>query len=263
MIRGIAQVAVVVVSLGSVVGCSSLATLVTEESTAPSSDVRLSFDIADGIVLRTVNYEISGNGYLRQGSIDVSQSLGLSAMIGGIPVGTGYTITVTATSTDGTLNCAASATFSVVENVMTTVPLHLVCRFGTRPGGVAVTTEIDNCPFVDSLSASPLETGVGGSIALRAHAADPDSPPESLSLSWSDGVASFSQTGQSTSAISLQCEQAGTSRITVTAADADCSQGASVEITCTGGDVTAPAGRASWIWHEISSTSWREEPSSR
>ena len=47
------------------------------------------------------------------GTIDVSHSQTISATIGGIPAGNGYSLTITGTAIDGLTTCTGSATFSI------------------------------------------------------------------------------------------------------------------------------------------------------
>src|SRR6187402_1733341 len=52
----------------------------------------LALTAAPGVTINAVTYTITGNGFSKTGSIDVSGAPTISATIGGIPAGTGYTI---------------------------------------------------------------------------------------------------------------------------------------------------------------------------
>ena len=70
--------------------------------------------------LNTANYAISGpNAFARAGSIDVSHSQTISATIGGIPAGDGYSVSISGTATDGLTTCSGSATFSITPKMTT------------------------------------------------------------------------------------------------------------------------------------------------
>src|SRR5688572_3538326 len=49
------------------------------------------------VTLNSVDYVITGSGFVKNGAIDVSKSRTISATIGGIPAGTGYSLTLSAT----------------------------------------------------------------------------------------------------------------------------------------------------------------------
>jgi hypothetical protein len=68
-----------------------------------SGTLGVKLQVAPGITLLTVSYSITGNGFTKAGSIDVGDSPKITANIGGIPAGSGYTIALTANSVqDGT-----------------------------------------------------------------------------------------------------------------------------------------------------------------
>src|SRR4051794_112888 len=50
----------------------------------------LNLDVGSGVTLNAVTYTITGNGFSKTGTIDVSGSSTISGTIGGIPAGNGY-----------------------------------------------------------------------------------------------------------------------------------------------------------------------------
>src|SRR5215467_1677029 len=87
----------------TLIGCSSGQGAGTPPVGSEESTGALGFalQLATGQTINTASYSISGpNGFSKSGSIDVSNSSTLSATIGGLPTGTGYQITITATTTD-------------------------------------------------------------------------------------------------------------------------------------------------------------------
>src|SRR6185369_12950769 len=60
-----------------------------------TGSVGLQLQLAFGMTLNTVSYTITGPaGFTRAGTVDVSNSSTLSVVIGGIPFGTGYQISL-------------------------------------------------------------------------------------------------------------------------------------------------------------------------
>jgi len=90
--------------ISAIVGCGDQGS----GSNAPASsnqestgEVNLALQLANGGTLNSATYTIVGpKGFSKTGSIDLSSATKLSATIGGLPVGTGYTITINATTTD-------------------------------------------------------------------------------------------------------------------------------------------------------------------
>ena len=103
------------------------------------------------------------------GTIDVSQSSTVSAVIGGIPFGAGYQISLRGTTTDGRGVCMGSATFDVSAPGTKTVPVHLTCDVQPNVGSISVNGQINVCPRIDGVTASPGEVAFGGSISLVGH----------------------------------------------------------------------------------------------
>src|SRR4051812_47189293 len=69
---------------------------------------------AGGLQLNAVQYVIVGNGFTKSGSIGVTDSTKISAVIGGIPAGNGYTITLSAVdASNAATTCSGSASFNV------------------------------------------------------------------------------------------------------------------------------------------------------
>src|SRR5688572_21520724 len=147
-------------------GCSS------DEGTASDvGEIGLNLQLAPRVTLDSVSRTVSnaGTGFSRSGTVNVRSSNGLSFQIGGLPTGSGYIITLSATSVDGSLSCLGSASFEVVAGSVTPVGLELDC-VGARAdaGAVIVTGTAQVCANIDALDVAPLETSVNGNIALGA-----------------------------------------------------------------------------------------------
>lgn len=233
-------------------GCSGAP--FTSESGAPPIDLErtgsagFELEVGAGVTLHGVSYVINGNGFTKEGVVDISQSPILTAVIGGIPAGDGFTITITATSIDGSVTCVGTATFAVMEGLITKVTIHLQCRFGHRVGKIGLHADVNLCPAIEEVTATPMETGMGSTITLFTRLADSDGPASALDMILADGLTSLSLHGRDTAAIELTCVEPGPSRITVTASDGECLQGTAVDVTCSGSG-TGP--RAVWTWKQL------------
>lgn len=151
----------------------------------------MDLQIAPGITINTVNWTISNTttGFSRSGSATVRFSNLISFQSSAIPAGAGYSITLTATSVDGTFTCTGTASFSVNAGHTTPVGLTLSCSTAAANQGTIVvigTTQI--CANLDSLGASPLETAVNSQIALSATAS---AGPVPTTLLWTATAGTF------------------------------------------------------------------------
>ncbi|HLK91910.1 MAG TPA: alkaline phosphatase family protein [Polyangia bacterium] len=202
-------------------------------SATGSVDIAL---VQGGVTINSVNYTINGPAnFSKSGTIDVSQSATLSTIIGGLPAGNGYTITLTATGTDGT-SCGGSATFNVTAGAVTKVSVTLECHQPAKTGSISVTGTLNVCPNLDALSASPAEVAVGATLSVSATADDPDNGPSPLAYSWtaSSGVLKNANTASPT----FECTSTGPATITVSVSDGDplatCAAQGSLQVTCSG-----------------------------
>jgi hypothetical protein len=79
--------------------------------------------------LTSVTYTIIGGSFVKSGSIDVSNSTRLSAVIGGIPFGTNYALTLASSGVGPPqTDCSGSATFDITGPGPTPVGVQLSCR---------------------------------------------------------------------------------------------------------------------------------------
>jgi hypothetical protein len=147
--------------------------------------VSASLQLSPTTALNTASYAISGPGaFSKSGDIDVSGSKTISATIGGIPAGNGYSLTINATATDGLTVCTGSTTFSITPKMTTVVVIKIQCREPAKTGGVSINGTVNVCPVVDAISASPGDVTIGGSSVISAAAHDSDGKPAALSYSW-------------------------------------------------------------------------------
>src|SRR5450432_574310 len=205
--------------LVSVASCDGLATRVGDVGA-----VKMSLDVAGGGTLSSVAYLVSGPAsFSKTGSIDVSHSATIAAAISPLPAGTGFSIALSATSTDGGTMFIGSASFDVVAHQTTSVLVHLLCRQPTTNGTISFNGALNVCPLIDSLGASPAEVFVGGSIALAGQAHDTDMAPSPLAYQWvtSSGALSNAAAQNPT----FTCSAAGLVTVTLTVTDGDSGAG--------------------------------------
>src|SRR6478736_2996312 len=212
-------------------------------------DVAFELQAASGVTLNTVSYTIIGPAsFSKSGSFDVSQSSKIGALIGPLPVGVGYTITLNANSVEGTSSCSGSAQFDVVARQTTPVPVSLTCHEGPRTGSVMINGALNICPTLDSVGANPAEVLVGTTIALSVSAHDSDAGPAALSYRWTAASGSLSDANSANP--TFTCLVPGSVQLSVSASDGDplasCADARTITVQCSAvGAGSAGAGGAS------------------
>src|SRR5262245_41551301 len=184
------------------------------ESAQPerTGQVGIELQIAPGIVVSSVEYVITGPlGFSRRGQIDVSNSSTVSAIIGGIPFGGGYQISLLASSADARVSCAGSATFDIDGPALRAVPVHMTCQVQPGTGSILVNGQLNACPRIDGIDATPAEVAVGGTIALSSTTVDVDHAPSPLAFAWT--TTSGTLAGAATASPTLTCTQVGVATV--------------------------------------------------
>jgi acid phosphatase len=215
----------------SIAGCATEAI----ESAQPENtgQVGLDLQLAPGLQLTTVTYTITGpSGFSRMGTIDVTHSSTVSAIISGIPFGAGYHIAIRGTTVDGTTACMGSAAFDIDGPATKSVPLHATCEVQPDTGSILVNGTLNVCPRIRGIDASPAEVAFGGTITLQATATDVDHAPSPLTFQWT--TTSGTLGGAATTSPTLTCTKVGLVTITLAASDGDaaCSSSRSVDVVC-------------------------------
>ncbi|HEY3255160.1 MAG TPA: PKD domain-containing protein, partial [Polyangiaceae bacterium] len=222
----------------AIVGCGDQGSATNAPASASqesAGEVNLALQLANGATLNSVSYTIVGpNAFSKSGSIDLTSATRVSATIGGLPAGTGYTITINGTTTDSSATCGGSATFAVQARTSVPVTVPLTCHEAPRTGSVMVSGALHVCPTIDSLSANPNEVIVGGTVALAAAAHDSDAAPSPLSFAWTTTSGTLSSaTAQNPT---FTCTAPGTATVTLSVADGDpaatCADTQTATITC-------------------------------
>ncbi|HEX3772150.1 MAG TPA: hypothetical protein VHV30_14840 [Polyangiaceae bacterium] len=192
-----------------------------------------------GEILDSATWTITGpNGastVVASGEVDLQDSQVLSFVSGGIPAGSGYEISVSAVSADGTVQCVGSATFAITAHQTTNVTILVQCTAGaSEAGAAAIGAQTYACAVVGGASANPNETTVGFSVGLSATAIAPN--PASLTYAWSAPSGSFNAPGASTT--DFTCAAAGPVAVTVTVSDGPIPMGASCNAALASSTVT-------------------------
>jgi hypothetical protein len=194
--------------------------------------ISVALQLAGGGTILSASYKITGpNAYSKMGNIDLSKSTTLSTTIGGIPAGTGYSITLNAATSDGSQTCAGSGTFDVLAGKTATVSVGMSCKEAAKTGSVYVQGKLNVCATIDGIAANPAEVAVGSTIALAAGAHDTDSGPSALTYAWDPGTGTVDNASASPT---FTCVTAGTTTVKLTVSDGDpaCATTQSVDVTC-------------------------------
>jgi hypothetical protein len=197
--------------------------------------VAMNLDLGGGVLVNSASYNITGPGsFTRSGTIDLSHSTTLSAIIAGLPAGNGYNITITATSTDGQSTCVGSAMFNVTAHATSAVSVHLACHEAPRSGSAMVNGTLNVCPVVDGVGANPSEALVGTGIRLSGNAHDSDAGPQALKYAWTATSGVFDNASSQNPLFT--CSVPGPVTITLTVSDGDpsptCPDNLSVTVQC-------------------------------
>jgi len=229
---------------GSVVaGCSSSVVPGAGQQAAkegPQGEVTLGLLPVTGVQLNSVHYVVSNaaGATVSEGDLPTPGdakdfSFGLS-----LPVGTGYTISLTAASADpnDNITCGGSyGPFPVVANTSTAFSLTLTCHDDTNGqivGNVDVKT--DACPRVlfDYIVATPSTADVGKTIAVAGKAHDLDG--KALTYSWKIAdptIGTFAPLAGATS--TFTCAKGAPNQVvTVTAANGECTKSLTTTVSC-------------------------------
>jgi hypothetical protein len=227
--RKLALNLVAVVGLSALIGCQGTPNGSSGAAPGAVGSVALALQVAPGITVNSFAYSISGP-HAYNGSIDVSNSTKVSAVIGGVAAATGYSLTLTGTSVDGQTTCSGtSAAFNVVGGAITSVSVVIDCHTPSQTGSVLVNGTINVCPSIDSVSANPPN---GTAIALASAAHDPDGGPQALSYSWTTSSGTLSSA--TAASPTLTCSAPGNVSLTLTVSDGDaaCNATFNLQVTC-------------------------------
>jgi hypothetical protein len=191
--------------------------------------VSIDFVVPGGVGnLTTANWQVLQNGNPLVPALQDQIVLGAATSTSApnfsvfIKAGTGYSISMTATTSSSVACTGLSSTFSITAGGTTAVPLALACGgTGAAPtGGRATVTATvggaDSCPNLSYLDISPTTLKVGDTALLGGMATDPDSG-DTLSYLWSAPSGTF--TNPTTQAATYKCAGTGAVNVTFTYQD--------------------------------------------
>lgn len=236
-VEKVATFALACVGCVTVMGCSGgdEANAPSPESRSSTGSIDLDLQLASGATINTASYSITGpNGFTKSASLDLSASSTLSAVIGGLPPGTGFQITITATSTDGATSCSGSASFDVLAGQTVSVTVPISCSEAASTGSIIVNGTLNLCPTIGGISANPAEVQVGGAIALSAAAQDSDASPSALTYAWTASAGTLSSTTAADPTFTCTAPGPVTLQLTVTDGDPSptCSPTLTAQVNC-------------------------------
>ena len=231
-----------VLGLAFVAGCSGSSPASTGHSDEHAGDVSLALQVGSS-PLTSARYTIIGPAsFSRSGTIDVSQSTKLSVTVAGIPAGTGYSVTLSASTPDASITCNGSASFAVTARETTPVTVAVTCKEKAKTGSVSINGTVNICPVADGIMANPSALSVGGSAVVAGLAHDTDAAPVALGYNWTASSGTLSSATDSNP--TFTCTAPGTATLTLTVSDGDvtvgCADTLSTSIECSG--PVCPAG---------------------
>jgi hypothetical protein len=190
----------------------------------------MALTLPGGATINTIAWVITGpNGastVATQGTVNVQNSLSVAFTVGNIPAGSNYAISLSGTSTDGTVTCAGSMQFNISARATTNVTDLLQCNGAiSEAGSLAIVGQAYDCAAWSGVTVLPSETAIGGSIALAATATAAN--PAGLTYAWSAPSGSFS--APTSASTNYSCTTAGTITLTLTVGDGPIPDGGSCD----------------------------------
>jgi hypothetical protein len=209
-----------------------------------TGSVGLELTLPGGEGVSVVHWTLAGPNnaatVVQSGSVDVHASGGAMFLVSRIAPASGYTMILSAGSTDGGVSCEGSASFAVAPHTTTTVAVQLGCTATGMGGpGTVVSGTLFDCASWNTVTASPAETTVGSSVALGATATAPIEA--NVTYAWS--APSGQINGASSANATFTCTAPGPVSVTLRVGDGTVPEGSTcnptlgtdvITITCTG-----------------------------
>ncbi|HEY6881946.1 MAG TPA: hypothetical protein VI299_28150, partial [Polyangiales bacterium] len=117
----------------------------------PVGSLGLALELAPGVVVNAVDYQITGQGFTLEGTLNVPGGVGstFNAIINEVPAGSGHVIKLRAVAAgDAGLACAGQATFSVSAGTTTQVDVVLSCDGIDLGGSASINGSFNICPSI-------------------------------------------------------------------------------------------------------------------
>jgi hypothetical protein len=148
--------------------------------------VGMALTLPGGEHISKLTYKLTNGINTYPGSYDVTNTVTPSFVIANVAAGTGYQLTLSATTDDGLSTCsfpsvgtANTQNISVLNRTTTTVNVNMQCvvNAGTDAGNILVNASTSNCPVWNSIVANPVnitldaglnvnDSGIPGSSAF-------------------------------------------------------------------------------------------------
>jgi hypothetical protein len=193
---------------------------------ADTSSVGLNFGIAHGVSISAFDYVLIGPAFgPLKGRLDVSDpNAAVSGVVGGIPPGAAYNLSLSAVTSDGGTFCGADSVFDVTLGTQTSLDISMVCV----NANTTKTIEIDGVGHVCPLVASSTIARTGEAITLSASAYSFDELP--IAFLWEASAGTLATPNQRVSL--YQCGPGGGQTVRVTVSDGQCDDLALVDVAC-------------------------------
>jgi hypothetical protein len=221
-----ATAAVTIAALAA--GCGANADL--PPPSADTGSVALNFGIAHGLSISAFDYAISSPSAAVgawTGRLDVADAnASVSGVIGGLPPGAAYELSLSATTDDGGTFCGADSVFDVVAGSPTSLVISMVCL----NANTTRTIEVDGVAHVCPLVASSTLARTGDAITLSASSYSFDELPIGFLWEASAGVL----TSPNERASAYECGPGGVQEVRVTVSDGKCDDLALLDVGCPG-----------------------------
>ncbi len=214
--------------------------------------VGMTLTLLGGEMITTISWTVTGpNGaatVVQSGAVNVQNSLSASFQVSSIPAGSGYSISLSGTSLDGSVTCSGAVSFSVAARMTTTVADLLQCNpTAFEAGSLSVSGVPYSCAIWNGISALPSETTIGHSVAVSATATGAN--PSGLTYAWSAPSGTFDTPNAANA--NFMCAAVGPVTLTVVVGDGPVPDGGAcnlsldtttVQVQCDSlGDAGAPS----------------------
>ena len=204
-----------------------------QQGDSASGSLSLDLVLADGIVINSASWTISGGDMEpMSGTINTSAPGSTASVeVFGLPPGDDYLVELEATTDDGDVTCRGSAKFDVEIGVATDVMVMLNCKRPPRFGGVRVNGKFNICATLAKVVVSPLQTSLGNDIDLSAIGVDEEG--DDITYVWSNGDGTIGDPNAPET--TYTCAEVGDHQITITISDDDfeyCADALAVPVTC-------------------------------
>jgi hypothetical protein len=194
---------------------------------------RFSLKLSSLAEVDSVSYVVSGNGITPiNGLIDITGTSTATAVVSGLPAATGYSLSASATSTDGKTKCVGNTTFAIKDGSQTQANLVLECTGPNQSGmgTVGINGTFDNCPVPTSIVAIPSSAPLGGSISLIGTYSDLDG--DKVTFSWSQNPIVGSFGALTSDRTTFICNSVGVATLSFEVSDGNCAKAGTMTVAC-------------------------------